>query len=204
MPEGRTKTPVRGAVGLLLAGWLVAVASAADGPPPAEAYRGADPVLLELVRGRFKAATESGKTTVELIARMDGALPADPAEWPAIFRAYRASLEGLTGKHSRKPWEKYTRVKAGLARFHGLVEAHPESIEIRALRYAFCSQLPGLFEVGPLAEMDLVALADQLERGADPTVTPAYCREVAAWILQNGNPAPEQRRKLQARAAAWD
>ena len=56
---------------------------------------------------------------------------------------------------------------------------------------------PGVVE--PLAEMDLVALADLLERGEDPTVTPAYCREVAEWILQNGKPAPEQRRKLRAR-----
>lgn len=193
------------AAGCFFLVWMMAVAGgAADVPPPAAAYRGADPVLLELVRGRFPAATESPKTTGELIALLDGNLPADPAEWPAIFRAYRASLEGLVGKHSRKPWEKYTRVKAGLARFHGLVEAHPESIEIRMLRYAFCSQLPGLFEVEPLAEMDLVALADLLERGEDPTVTPAYCREVAGWILQNGNPAPEQRRKLQARAAAAD
>ncbi|MGD9613326.1 MAG: hypothetical protein AB7V22_10570 [Kiritimatiellia bacterium] len=195
---------MRAAVCLLIVGLQAASVRAADVPPPEAAYRGADPVLLEQVRARFKAATESGKTTGELVALMDGRLPADPAEWPAIFRAYRASLEGLIGKHSLKPWDKYVRVKAALAQFAGLVEAHPESIEIRGLRFAFYFQIPKLFDVRPQALADRAVLADLLLRREDPTVTATYCREMAEWILQNGAPLPAERKKLAVALARPD
>ena len=188
---------------MLSALFWAGVARAADAPPPEDAYRGGDPVLLEQVRADFKAATESAAVTRRLIALLDGGLPKETSAWPPIFRAYRASLEGLVGKHSFRPWEKYTRVKAGIAGFAGLAEAHPGSIEIRALRFAFYSQLPDLFGVRPLAEQDLSALAGLFERGGDSTVSEAYCREVIRWILQNGNPAPGERRRLEAAQAAW-
>ena len=179
--------------------WLVAgVAQAEDSVrPAAEAYRGADAALLEQVRVQFKAATESAEITRQLIDLLDGSsLPAASSEWPAIFQAYRASLEGLVGKHSLVPWEKYTRVKDGIRRFRGLAEVHPGSIEIHALRFAFYSQLPELFGVRHQAEQDLDELVDLFERGNDSTVSKAYCRDVIQWILENGRPAPEQRRRL--------
>ena len=195
---------MRAAVFLLVVGLLAASVRAADVPAPEQAYRGADLVLLEQVRGRFKAATESAAVTAELVALMDGQLPAESAEWPAVFRAYRASLEGLIGKHSLKPWDKYVRVKAALAQFAGLVEAHPESIEIRGLRFAFYSQIPKLFDVRPLALADRAVLADLLLRREDPTVTPTYCREMAEWILQNGAPLSAERKKFAAALARPD
>ena len=178
--------------------FLALAVSAMAAPAPEEAYRGADRDLLEQVRGRFKAATESAAITAELIALMDGTVSGEIASWPAIFRAYRASLEGLVGKHSPAPWDKYARVKAALAQFAGLVEAHPESIEIRGLRFAFYYQIPKLFDVRPLALADRAVLADLLLRREDPTVTAAYCREMAEWILQNGDPRPAERKKLAA------
>ena len=178
--------------------FLALAVSAVAAPAPEEAYRGADRALLDQVRGRFKAATESAAVTAELIALMDGRLSGEIASWPAIFRAYRASLEGLVGKHSHKPWDKYVRVKAALAQFAGLVEAHPESIEIRGLRFAFYYQIPKLFDVRPLALADRAVLADLLLRREDPTVTADYCREMAEWILQNGDPRPAERKKLAA------
>ena len=189
---------MRTAVFLLGVGLLAASVRAADVPAPEEAYRGVDRVLLDQVRGRFKAATESAAVTAELVALMDGQLLTEPAEWPAVFQAYRASLEGLIGKHSLQPWDKYARVKAALAQFAGLVEAHPDSIEIRGLRFAFYFQIPKLFDVRPQALADRAVLADLLVRREDPTVTLAYCREMAAWILQNGDPAPGERQKLEA------
>lgn len=202
-PDG-SQDRVRPAVYILVAGLLAASARAAAAPAPEAAYRGADRAVLEQVRGRFKAATESAAVTAELIALMDGQLPGDVAGWPAIFRAYRASLEGLVGKHSHKPWDKYVQVKAALAQFAGLVEAHPESIEIRGLRFAFYYQIPKLFDVRPLALADRAVLADLLLRREDPTVTAAYCREMAEWILQNGDPRPAERKQLAAALARPD
>ena len=183
------------ATGCFLA--LVFAVSAQAGPG-GDAYRGAETNLLAKVRAEFAAAPESAAATDRIIQLLDGTLPAAAGGWPPIFRAYRAALEGLAGKHSLRPWSQYQRAKAGLARFHGLVEAHPESIEIRMLRYSFCSQLPGFFDMRPQAEADLAALADLFDRNADPGVDAAYRRGAIRWILRNGAPSPEQRRRLEA------
>ena len=71
---------MRAAVFLLVVGLLAASVRAADVPAPEQGYRGADLDLLEQVRGRFKAATESAAVTAELVALMDGQLLTEPAE----------------------------------------------------------------------------------------------------------------------------
>lgn len=174
------------------------LAGAARAGTTEDAYRGADPALLATVRADFAAAPESAAAAERLAQHLAGALPADVESWPPVFRAYRAALEGLAGKHSRRPWDKYRRAKAGLARFHGLAEAHPDSIEIRMLRYSFCSQLPGFFEMRPQAEADLAVLVERFERNDDPRVDEAYRLGSIRWILRNGAPPPAIRRRLEA------
>lgn len=184
----------------LLAAWLGAVAVWAA---PAEiGARDSDPALLEQMRRGFEIAPESETETRALLAVLAERLPADPAADPPVLQAYRAALEGLLGKHGRLPWDKYKRTKAGLAKLDALVAAHPDSIEIRALRFSFCSQLPDFFEKGPQAAADLAVLADQFARGEDPTVAGTYRRDLIRWLLQRGNPAPGDRRKLETALGA--
>ena len=178
---------------LLLLLWAPGVRAAAV----EEAYRGAGTNLLAQVRKGFETAPESARTTLELIALLDSSLPGDSAAWPPVFRAYRAALEGLRGKHSHAPWNKYTHSKAGLAAFQGLVEAQPDSIEIRMLRYSFCSQLPEFFNLGPQAADDLAVLVELFEQDRDAAVPAADRRGMIRWILQNGQPTDEQRRRLE-------
>lgn len=168
------------------------------------AYRGADPGLLSEVRTAFAAAPDSASAAQALAARLDAGLPADRAAWPPVFLAYRAALEGLAGKHSSTPWEKYRRAKAGLAMFQGLAEAHPESVEIRMLRYSAGSQLPEFFGAQAQAEEDLRILAEGLVRGADPLVPAELRNGYIRWILDNGRPAPEIRARLEAALGAAD
>ena len=184
---------------LILAG-LPAAATACAGSP-AEAYRGADTNLLAQAREGFEAAPESAAATRKLIAMLDSSLPPDRNSWPAVFRAFRAALEGLRGKHSHLPWEKYRHVKAAISQFHGLVEAHPEAVELRMLRYSFCSQLPEFFDMGPQAAADLPVLVDQLERNEDPMVTDVFRRKAAQWILRHDMPSPDVRNRLAVLAA---
>ena len=179
--------------GLLAAGTVRAASSA-------EAYRGVDTRLLAQVRESFEAAPESAAATRRLIVLLDSHLPPDRNTWPAIFRTFRAALEGLRGKHSHLPWEKYRHVKAAIAQFRGLVEAHPDAVELRMLRYSFCSQLPEFFDMGPQAAADLPVLVDQLERNEDPLVTDVFRRKAAQWILQHGKPTPDIRERLAALA----
>lgn len=184
----------------LLAAWLGAAAVWAA--PADVGARDSDPALLEQMRRGFELAPESETETRALLAALAERLPADPAGGPPVLQAYRAALEGLLGKHGRLPWDKYKRTKAGLAKLDALVAAHPDSIEIRALRFSFCSQLPEFFEKGPQAAADLAALADQFARGEDPTVAGTYRRDLIRWLLQRGNPAPGDRRKLETALGA--
>lgn len=187
-------------------GWLLALTFSAIAQTAfcADAYRGADPVLLQQLRDRFASATTSGKALSELIKLLDEKLPGDPAAWPPVFSAYRAALEGLVGKHSLAPWRKYNHAKAGLARFQGLVEAHPDSIEIRMLRYSTCSQLPDFFQMQPQAEADLQILTEQFAQGVDPMVPDPLRQGYLRWILDNGKPSPDVRKQLEAALAAAD
>ena len=181
---------------LVLAAVLFALTALA-GLPVADAYRSAAPVLVKQVREGFKQAPDSMPVTRELIAMLDGTLPADVASWPPVFQAYRAALEALAGKHSHVPWTKYRHVKAGLVRFKGLVEAYPDSIEIRMLRYSTCSQLPDFFGQRPQAEADLAALVELFRQDTDPRVQAAQRRGYIQWILDHGRPAPDIRVQLE-------
>lgn len=177
----------------LLPLWCAAVFAA----PGDDAYRGADSILLAQVREGFKQAPESAQATRELMAVLDGALPVDSAVWPPVFRAYRAALEALAGKYSHAPWAKYRHVKSGLARFAGLVEAYPDSIEVRMLRYATCRPLPDFFGVRPQADADLAALVELFGQAPDPMVPAAQRRGYVQWIVDHGQPAPELRARLE-------
>jgi hypothetical protein len=184
---------MRAIVGLL----VLAFALCARAAPPRETYQGADPTLLQQVQDQFAAATGSGKATQELIQRLEKSLPADSTQWPPVFLAYRAALEGLAGKHSLRPWTKYNRAKASLAKFKGLAEAYPDSIEIRMLRYSTCSQLPDFFKMRPQANADLAVLVELFERGADPLIPEKLRQGYIQWILDKSQPAPEIRQRLE-------
>lgn len=174
------------------------MAAAAWGGPQEEGPPATSGELLAQVRKGFETAPDSLAETRRLIQLLDGSLPADAKKWPPALAAFRAALEGLVGKHSLRPWEKYHRAKAGLARFEGLVEANPDSIEVRMLRYSFCSQLPGFFEMRPQAEGDLAILIGLFERRTYTEVPEEKQRDMIRWILQNGHPGKAERRRLEA------
>ena len=185
---------------MLAAGWLAAwlATAAVWAAPPGIDARVSDPEVLDHLRRGFEVAPESASETRALLAWLDQRLPPDPADVPPVVVAYRAALEGLQGKHSRLPWDKYRQTKAGLAKLDELVAAHPDSIEIRSLRFSFCSQLPEFFEKGPQAAADLAVLAEQFARGEDPTVAGTYRQDLLRWLLQRGQPMPSEREKLAA------
>ena len=162
-----------------------------------DAYRGADSNLLVQVRADFEAATESAAATTALMELLDQRLPSQETEWPPVFLAYRAALEGLAGKHSPRPWQKFSRTRAGLTRFEGLVEAHPESTEILLLRFSFCSQLPDFFDMQEQAARDRRALIQLLASPRDPMVDDTYRRDSMRWILRNGKPTPAEQKQLE-------
>jgi hypothetical protein len=168
---------------------------------PDAAYAGLDEAIIAKLRADFTAAVESRATTEQAIRSMDAQFPRERELWPPLARAYRASLEGLIGKHSPKLLEKFNRVNVAIADYQGLIEAYPEALELRFMRFAFYSQLPGLFGVGKYVAPDRAILTDLLEQGQDKRVPDSQKLEMISWILKDGKPDRAETARLQAAAA---
>jgi len=175
---------------------LLVAALQAAAAAPGDA-REVDAELLGRLRQGFEQAAESAALTRELQALLVARLPPGRADWPPVFQAYEAALEGLTGKHARLPWDKFNHTKSGLARLDTLVAAHPDSIEIRALRYFFCAQLPEFFAVQPTVQADFAALLDLYAREADETVAGDYREQLRQRLLRNSQTDAEALHPLQ-------
>jgi hypothetical protein len=165
------------------------------------AYAGLDETTIAEIRAGFTEAVESMAATEKAIRAMDVRFPEERLLWPPMARAYRASLEGLIGKHSPKLLDKLHRVNAAIADYHGLIEAYPGSLELRFMRFAFYSQLPGLFGVGSHVKPDRAVLTDMLEQGDDKRVPDSQKLEMISWILKDGKPEKAETTRLQGAAA---
>jgi hypothetical protein len=168
--------------------------------PSDAAYAGLDEASIAQLRSDFTAAVESMAATEAAIRSMDASFTGDRLRWPPIARAYRASLEGLIGKHSPKLIEKFNRVKTAIADYEGLIEAYPGSLELRFMRFAFYSQLPGLFGVGRHVDPDRAVLTDMLEQGSDDRVPDSQKLDMIRWILKDGKPGKAEAARLRAAA----
>jgi hypothetical protein len=164
------------------------------------AYAGIDETTIAAIRADFTEAVESMAATERAIRVLDAGFPENRLLWPPIARAYRASLEGLIGKHSPKLLEKLNRVNTAIADYEGLIEAYPGSLELRFMRFAFYSQLPGLFGVGSHVKPDRAVLVDMLEQGDDRRVPDSQKLEMISWILKDGKPDKTESSRLQAAA----
>lgn len=184
---------------LLLAGFATSWASNGQTSSDA-AYTGLDETSIAKLRSDFTAAVESMAATEQAIQFIDTRFSGDRQSWPPIARAYRASLEGLIGKHSPKLLEKFNRVNTAIADYEGLIETYPDSLELRFMRFAFYSQLPGLFGVGKYVAPDRAMLTSQLEQGLDYHVPDSQKLEMITWILKDGKPDKTEAVRLRAAA----
>lgn len=164
-------------------------------------YAGFPPGALELIRSAFYRAVDSLAATESAIAQLVGLLGVERRSWPLVARAYRASLEGLVGRHSPNLLDKFNRVNAALEQWRGLVEAAPDSLELRFLRYSFHSQLPSVFGVHSFLAPDREALIAIFERGGDPRVPRNQALDMVAWLLKEGKLSATERRRLELAAS---
>ncbi|MBN1241476.1 MAG: hypothetical protein JXA15_02070 [Spirochaetales bacterium] len=164
-------------------------------------YAGFAPGTLELVRSSFYRAVDSLPATESAIAELVARLGTSRRSWPLVARAYRASLEGLVGKHSPGLLEKFNRVNAALEQWRGLVEASPDSLELRFLRYSFYSQLPAVFGVGSYLAPDREALIAIFEKGGDARVPRNQALDMVAWLMKEGKLSASEKRRLELAAS---
>jgi hypothetical protein len=184
-----------GALAALIA-WGVIATHSVHAAPTASAYASLAPADFAKVRAEFYKAAESLDATTKAIAAMDTMFSGEISTWPGIVRAYRASLEGLIGKHDASLTVKLTRVNKAIEMFDGLVENWPDSLELRFLRYSFYSQLPGIFGVGKYIKPDLEALLAMYERGGDGTVPVKQLLDMAEWLRTEGKLSKSEQARL--------
>lgn len=170
--------------------------------PHAAAYRGLSPELLASIRDAFYRAEKSMDETLKAIRLMEAKVDGPVAAWPGLARAYRASLEGLIGKHDTRLTVKFNKVNEAIKAFDGIAEAFPSSLEIRFLRYAFYSQLPPIFGAGRFVKPDLEAIIAMLEAGSDPFVPAGQQTDMADWLLAEASLSQAERRRVTAARAA--
>ena len=132
------------------------------------------------------------------LEKMYGAVP---ESFPAVVRAYYASVEGLKAKHARDLFPKLGHVNRAIALFHGLVETSPDNVEIRFLRYALFSQLPFFFGVRSYISTDLSAIVDQLEARRYDEVPLDIQQAIVVYLLANAPLDRAARARLQEVAA---
>lgn len=164
------------------------------------AYSNLDEATIVEIRADFTAAVESLAATERAIRSMDARFSGDRLQWPPMARAYRASLEGLIGRHSSKLLDKLHRVNTAIADYDGLIESYPDSLELRFMRFALYSQLPGFFGVGKHVSPDRAILTDMLERNDDKRVPVAQKLEMITWMLKDGKPDRTEAVRLLAAA----
>jgi hypothetical protein len=177
---------------------LFALAAPLNGQSSDAAYSGIDEATLSRLRADFYGASESMEATLAAIAFMDASFQGAIQSWPPIARAYRASLEGLIGKHDWRLSEKFGRVNAALALYKNLAEEQPTSLEIRFMRYALYSQLPGLFGVGKQVKPDLEALFALFERTGDERVPLGQQLDMIDWLRRDGGLSGAEHKRLDA------
>lgn len=176
---------------------VLAMAALPAGAQTQDPYAGLSDSQLDGIRSAFYRAADSMEATMGAIRSMEAELDGPAASWPLVARAYRASLEGLIGKHHPSLMEKFRRVNASLDAWRGLVEAAPLSLELRFLRYSFFLQLPGIFGVGSYLEPDRKALLELLEAKADARVPPGQRRDMIEWLLKEGKLPARDRQRLE-------
>lgn len=193
-------------VHLPLALILFVVVNAAVADPGAavvSAYANIEPEVFAKVKSDFYKAALSLEATRIAIASMDEAFAGTLETWPGIARAYRASLEGLLGKHATLLSEKFARVNNAIEMFDGLVESWPDSLEIRFLRYSFFSQLPVIFGVGHYVKPDLEAIIILFESGNDNSVPRRQMLDMEEWLRAEGKLSKSDLDRLTMATKQW-
>jgi hypothetical protein len=118
-------------------------------------------LTLQEIRRGFSAAIDDPGARASLESAIRSAWPRQDAA-PVVVRAYAAALKGLEVRQTRSLLDKVRSIEEGIALFTGLVEAAPDDLETRFLRYAFYSELPALFRVSGFVPRDRSVLIGML------------------------------------------
>lgn len=137
---------------------------------------------------------ESLKEARDSLEALGQRYDADERALPTLA-AYEGALEVVRAKHARWPPNKLKHLGMGSEILDSLVEEHPESLEIRYLRFASYAFLPFFLRKDSEWEADTGFLADALCEGL-PAFPPRVWRAVVESVLDAGELSISQRSQL--------
>lgn len=129
---------------------------------------------LNEVRAGYRAAAESFSACKQLIGKLN---ILDTAEYP-VHAGYRAAAIMMMAKHDGGPSRKFSYFEKGKKLMEKIIQQNPESVELRYLRYAVQSNLPGFLGYKRQMKGDRVFLKNHL-----PEIDDAELKEMIDEIL---------------------
>lgn len=136
-----------------------------------------DPALLGL-RAGLKKAEVSESDALRFYDQLLQTRPQTP-----MTEGYLAATEGLLAKHAFLPTTKYSRCKQSLERFSKAIAADPKNLELRYLRLAVETNLPGFLGMSGDVSTDRTVAMQML-----PTCSDQWLRRgLARLLLEKGS-----------------
>lgn len=115
----------------------------------------------------------------------------------ATLTAYVGAFTLLRAKHGTWPPDRLRHTRRGLATLDSLITEHPRHAEARYLRLMSCYYLPRILGRGWSVRDDFAALS-RLLPGVRGEYPPDLYQAIVRFVLENGQPSPEQRAALEA------
>ena len=135
----------------------------------------------------------------EIEALRDAGLARSGSRRAAVLDAYVGALTTLRAKHGRWPPDRLRHLNDGLHLLDEAVADAPDVAEIRYLRLMSCYYLPGILGRGSTVREDFAALKRLLPDAAGE-FPPELYRVIVSFVVENGEPGPEERAMLEAAA----
>jgi hypothetical protein len=153
---------------------------------------------LERVRAMYFLSIDEKDWMDPLADSLEALKPGEEAtegDFVAL-EAYRGALQVVRAKHARWPANKLKHLRRGSRILDPLVEAHPDHLELRYLRYASYRFLPFFLSRDEAVSADRnVLLADLATDPGD--LSPTVYRGMVQFLLEHAGPDPLQQERLE-------
>lgn len=159
----------------------------------ASVHLDAEQPFIDTVRTAFYRAVENESETDKLLAAI---IKAYPQSSPPLFEGYIGALETLKGKFAYNPYAKYHYVTQGLSKINRAVQAEPENLEIRFIRFSVLHHLPPLFGIEKSRNEDAETICKIIASGKTSEYPPQLLTGVVDFMLSSGRLTGQQKQMI--------
>lgn len=149
-----------------------------------------NPPSFEEVRDSFFYGWNGECGATELYTQLQDLEVSNP-----IIIAYKGATEMTLANCVSNPWKKYQYFKNGKKELEAAIEKEPENFEIRYLRFAVQSNLPGILNYNNLDE-DKEFLIESLILQTQNNIPVDYINFVLEQLIQSEELSQDEKSKL--------